>query len=210
MSCNIFSTNNIITVFGIEQILKFVWWIMDRRQLKTRQAIFNAFTSLLSKKTFSSITVSEILEIANVGRATFYAHFETKDYLLKELCKELFDHVFEAETGSNHAHDHIFDCDETGSVFLHLFKHLENNDNNVAKLLSCENNEIFMQYFKNSLKALVYEHINQFKEKKKASLPDDFLINHVSSSFVETAKWWIDGGRKLPAKTINEYFMQTV
>ncbi len=183
---------------------------MDRRQKKTREAIFNAFTTLLEKKSFYEITVGEIIEKADVGRATFYAHFETKDFLLKELCRELFDHVFEAEMGSDLAHEHLFDCNETGPIFLHLFKHLENNDNNVAKLLSCENNEIFMQYFKNSLKTLVYEHLDQFKQKKKVPLPDDFLINHVSASFVETAKWWIDGGRKLPAKTINEYFMQTV
>ena len=54
---------------------------MDRRQRKTRQAIFAAFTQLLSQKDFGDITVGEIIATADVGRATFYAHFETKDYL---------------------------------------------------------------------------------------------------------------------------------
>ena len=61
---------------------------MDRRQKKTREAIFNAFCELLSKKRYEQITVGEIIERADVGRATFYAHFETKDFLLKELCAE--------------------------------------------------------------------------------------------------------------------------
>ena len=70
---------------------------MDRRQKKTRNAIFKAFTTLLSQKDFAHITVGEIIELADVGRATFYAHFETKDFLLKEFSQELFCHVFDME-----------------------------------------------------------------------------------------------------------------
>ena len=60
---------------------------MDRRQKKTSESIFKSFITLLSKKHYNQITVGEIIEHANVGRATFYAHFETKDYLLKSLCE---------------------------------------------------------------------------------------------------------------------------
>ncbi|MBQ5801490.1 MAG: TetR/AcrR family transcriptional regulator, partial [Clostridia bacterium] len=52
---------------------------MDRRQRKTRDAIFKAFIQLLSQKNCNDITVGEIIDLADVGRATFYAHFETKD-----------------------------------------------------------------------------------------------------------------------------------
>ena len=120
---------------------------MDRRQRKTREAIFRSFTDLLSKKKFSQITVGEIIESADVGRATFYAHFETKDFRLKELCAELFCHIFDSSQEDRPDHRHIFDCDTSDSAFLHLFRHLQKNDNQVLQLLSSQNNDLFLQYF---------------------------------------------------------------
>ncbi len=179
---------------------------MDRRQKKSRNAIFNAFISLLSKRDFSKITVGDIIEKADVGRATFYAHFETKDFLLRELCKELFDHVFESDLKLESAHNHIFDCDAPDSVFLHLFEHLKKNDNHIADLLISQNNDLFLTYFKESLTVLIANQLEHLKLQKPKNLPEHFWINNITSTFIETAKLWISGKMKESTKTITEYF----
>ena len=183
---------------------------MDRRQRKSREAIFAAFSELLSKKSLHRITVGEIIDRADVGRATFYAHFETKDALLREMCRELFGHIFESETGDESAHTHIFDCDAPDSVFLHLLQHIEKNDNNILKLLSCQSNELFWQYFEENLKKLTESQIHLLGERKPQEIPEDFWKNHITSTLVNTIRWWINGGIKESPETITKYFLLSI
>ena len=179
---------------------------MDRRQRKTRKAIFDTFTELLSDKDFNRITVGEIIEKADIGRATFYSHFETKDFLLKEFCEELFCHIFDVENNEAEGHRHIFECNGADSVFLHLFQHLQRNDNNILVLLSSKNNELFHSYFKGNLEMLIEKHLDMFDSRKVRNVPESFWKNHVVSTFAETVKWWIGHGMKETPEEITEYF----
>lgn len=183
---------------------------MDRRQKKSREAIFNAFTSLLSEKNYNQISVQEIIDAADVGRTTFYSHFETKDYLLKDLCEELFSHIIDTAMGLPHGHYHYSCGSTTDSVFLHLIRHLQENDRNIIELLSSQNNEIFLRYFKENLKKLI---VTQYAEKgllNNSKLPQDFLVNHISSSFVETVNWWISGNMKQAPEQLTEMFLSVI
>lgn len=50
--------------------------ITDRRAMKTRKAIKLALQQLMKKKALKNISVKEIAELADINRATFYAHYE--------------------------------------------------------------------------------------------------------------------------------------
>lgn len=184
--------------------------IMDRRQRKTREAIFTAFTALLAEKNIHQITVSDIIDRADIGRATFYAHFETKDYLLKELCQELFCHIFDAAGDDPHSHRHLFDCDSPSSVFTHLLEHLQKNDHRILDLLSSENNELFLGYFKTNLLQLVESQLDAFRSTKTDRLPRSYHINHIAATFVETVRWWIQNKMVQSPQEITEYFLTVV
>ena len=178
---------------------------MDRRQQKTRTAIFSAFTSLLAEKSYSKITVQEIIDAANVGRTTFYAHFETKDDLLKELCEELFGHIIGSAMDCTHTHGLYSDGSAPESVFCHLLQHLQENDKNIIALLSCESSEMFLRFFKDSLNELVRSQFINQNRKANTDIPEDFLINHISGSFVEMVLWWIKGHRKQTPEDLDRY-----
>lgn len=58
---------------------------VDKRILRTRQMLRQAFFELMQEKEFQQVTVQDITERATINRATFYAHFADK--------YELFDHA---------------------------------------------------------------------------------------------------------------------
>lgn len=49
---------------------------------RTRQLLRGALFSLIQEKGFEALSVQDIIDHANVGRATFYAHFDNKEDLL--------------------------------------------------------------------------------------------------------------------------------
>ena len=183
---------------------------MDRRQRKTRAAIFAAFIQLLSQTSYDRITVGQIIEKADVGRATFYAHFETKEFLLEALCRELFAHVFEASTGDRNAHSHVFDCCSGGTPFVHLLEHLQNNDNHILDLLSGQNNGLFLEAFRKELRALALSQTALFESRRAPELPEDYWIDHIVSTFVQTVRWWTANGMTQTPEQVERYFRLAV
>lgn len=179
---------------------------MDRRQQKTRAAVFSSFSELLARKPYGRITVQEIIDGANVGRTTFYAHFETKDDLLKELCEELFGHIIDSAVDRVHTHGLYSEAAAPKSVFCHLLCHLQENHRNILGLLSCESNEIFLRYYKESLNSLVESQYFGQNRIRNTEIPKDFLVNHITGSFVEMVQWWIRGGMRRTPEELDTWF----
>jgi AcrR family transcriptional regulator len=50
----------------------------DRRSARSKRLILQALRDLVLEKDYKQISVTDIVERADVGRATFYAHFEDK------------------------------------------------------------------------------------------------------------------------------------
>ncbi|MFC5497768.1 TetR/AcrR family transcriptional regulator [Caenimonas terrae] len=55
----------------------------DRRVARTRRSIDTAFLSLLQRRGYEAVGVSDIVREADVGLATFYEHYTSKDDLLR-------------------------------------------------------------------------------------------------------------------------------
>lgn len=60
----------------------------DLRITKTKQSIKDSFIELVKKKGYNKVSVTDIVEIAQINRNTFYLHYEDKEDLVKHLLND--------------------------------------------------------------------------------------------------------------------------
>ena len=168
-------------MFSSEQFVSSVYMPKrDRRVSKTKKAIYQAFLQLLNDKGYDATTVQDIIDLADVGRSTFYCHYESKELLLDELCRYLFHHLFERE-------GHF----TTEDYLAHIFLHFQKNQDHVTSLLFSKN-DYFLRQLHKELEHHVYPMLADELKEAHTNLPTSYLQHLVVSNFIET----LTGGSK--------------
>src|SRR5260370_827357 len=60
----------------------------DRRSQRTYRLVSSAFAELVVEKPYDEILVQDILDRANIGRTTFYAHYFDKEDVLNSIIEQ--------------------------------------------------------------------------------------------------------------------------
>ena len=175
--------------------------MMDRRQIKTRKAVFRAFAELLDEKGYADITIQDIIDRADIGRSTFYSHFETKEDLLNVMCEEIFHHAFSNENVKEKDHD-FSDRNNLEDELTHILYHLRENSKAIKSILSSESGDVFMRYFKDNLRAV----FNKRKMVFPDGVPEDYVIDHYVSGYTEAVRWWMYHEEYSPEQMMEFYW----
>ena len=168
----------------------------DRRITKTRKAIYAAFLQLLNQKNFETITVQEIIDLADVGRSTFYSHYESKELLLDELCRYLFHHLFEREENIT-----------TEAYLAHIFSHFKKNQDHVSSLLLSKN-DYFLRQLQKELENHVYPMVAEDLQVSYPKLPTSYLKHFVVTNFIETLTWWLREGKIYSEREVVDFYLE--
>ena len=184
-------------MFITEQFVRIVHMsVQDRRITKTRKAIYNAFLQLLNQKDYEAITVQEIIDLADVGRSTFYSHYESKELLLDELCKKLFHHLFER--------DEYFSPQD---YLDHIFQHFKKNQDHVTSLLLSKN-DYFSRQLHKELEHDVYPMLADELVQSHPNIPHSYLKHLVVTNFIETLSWWLKNGKSYTGHEVVQFYLE--
>ena len=186
-------------MFVTEQFVQIVHMTaQDRRITKTRKAIYAAFLQLLNQKNFETITVQEIIDLADVGRSTFYSHYESKELLLDELCCYLFHHLFE-RVGNLTIEEYL----------THIFSHFKKNQDHVTSLLFSKN-DYFLRQLQKELEHHVYPMVAEDLQVSYPKIPASYLKHFVVSNFIETLTWWLKKGKSYKEDQVVRFYLDII
>ena len=179
---------------------------VDRRVQKTRQILQKAIVDLVVEKGFESIKVQDILDKANVGRTTFYAHYQNKGELLHECFAEVHIILEEHLSGLSAVSRRSRDIKMNSDFTLKLFKFAEKNAQLYKALLKQQDLSGFIN---DSLVAQLNKPVKDWLTREKnSSIPAEIVIHYFISAFFGVLKWWVNHDIPCPAEEIDGYFKQ--
>jgi AcrR family transcriptional regulator len=161
----------------------------DRRVRRTRESLYRALISLALEKHYDSITVQEVLDRANVGRSTFYTHFQTMDELLISGTQELrrtLHAALENHRKSAKRHENIIAFSRA------MFDHAFGFRNVYFALLNTGAWPIVRQQLQDVLDELIRRECKSEITKLKTAnsdVPVDLFVHYLTSAFFAVLIW---------------------
>jgi AcrR family transcriptional regulator len=163
----------------------------DRRSQRTQRIIHEALMALIQEKRYDAITVQDIIDRADVGRSTFYAHYQDKEDLMASLLTHMMD-VLSQMPGQASA---------TGLERLlptrDLFEHVQQNQHLFKGMLRGRGLEMFFEkgqdYWSQKIAAELQAIL---PDGKSPAVPVPVTAHFVAGSLVTILRWWLDN--KMP------------
>ncbi len=165
---------------------------IDRRTLRTRQALHQALIRLVLERGYDQITVGDIADAANVGRSTFYAHFTDKDDLLRHGISYLSAMLKEPPDK------------ETGPLGFSRFltEHLKDQKKLQRALMQSSAGPIIIE----SLREAICDALRRALRTERGKAPDEIEVQFVAGAYLAVVMWWLDRGAKETPAAIDERF----
>lgn len=178
---------------------------LDRRVGRTRRMMHEALMALIVEKGYESVTVQDILDRADVGRSTFYAHYRDKD----ELLLSGFEHLrtlFEQQQQSMRASRHGGDGPDFNMI-LELFRHTGQHHKLYKAIAGKQSGEMILKYLHRYLyEMLIVPHKALMKNKPAPPVPVEITTHWIVSSLLSLTIWWLENNMPYPAEKMDEIF----
>ena len=176
----------------------------DRRVRRTRALLLSALLDLIVEKGYQEVTVQDIVDRANVGRSTFYAHFLDKRELLMNGVEGLYEFLIQqgaalSTTSTPRAPLLRFS--------LPLLQHVQSNARFCRALLGTQSGAIVEPRIQHILADLVREELATCVPAGAAlTVSRDIVVQYTVSAFLGLLRWWMDQPTPSSAEEIDRQF----
>jgi AcrR family transcriptional regulator len=177
----------------------------DRRVGRTRALLQEALLDLMVEKGYEAVTVQDIIDRANVGRSTFYAHYEDKRRLLLSRLRELEAFLSQQQrlvaAGSEDPAQRVF------GYSLAMFEHAAEHARIWKAIVGREGGSIVLKELHRILLGVVSGEIGAVLPRgARPSVPANVVGEYAVSSLLGLLTWWLDEGMPCSAAEMDQMF----
>lgn len=175
---------------------------IDRRAARTRRLLHQALMQLISRKDYEAITVQDLLDEADVGRSTFYAHYAGKDELLRKGFEQLRLELTAAQLQSRDALG-VAPLAFSTAMFAHADRYKEI----YRGLVGSRGNGIVLGEIRRVLLEFVEPELNRSGTR---NAPNDLVARYIVDAFQSVLTWWLERRAELASEEIDQMFRRLV
>lgn len=166
---------------------------MDRRVIRTREALQRALMTLIAERSYDDISVDDICRVAKVARSTFYTHYTGKDDL-KRAGLETVATSFVSHGGSGSG----------GLAFsLPMFRHAQDHIHHYRAMKDNHGAAVAL----GTIRQMVTSQLR--KELRTSSLPAgerEFATEYLAGAFMAVLAWWLEEGLPSPSEEMDRLY----
>lgn len=172
---------------------------IDRRATRTRRLLHQALIQLILRKDYEAITVQDLLDEADIGRSTFYAHYAGKDDLLRRGFEQLRTELAAALA----AHDGARDDEPSLAFSRPMLEHAERYKHVYRAMVGSRGGAIVLAEIRRVLLDLVDPHLDRAAD---SPIPRDLAGRFLVDAFQSVLIWWLERRPDLPAQSVDAMF----
>jgi AcrR family transcriptional regulator len=176
----------------------------DRRVRRTRELLRNAFVSLVHEKGYDRVTVQDILDRADVGRSTFYAHYRDKEDLLRSGFEDVHAALAaEKEAAERQTGERTPFLEPLVAVFRHVERYRESWGPDPGK----GNHQVIVRMLQEGIDDLVRAHFRSHFPDADLDRPEPAAaMRFVASACMGVLVWWLDDDVAWSAEEVHAAF----
>ncbi len=164
----------------------------DPRVRRTRRYLQEALLSLLEERDIATISVLDIVQRAEINRATFYLHYNDKDAFVTQALDALFDRLVGGVRTFIDAHGQM-SPDAPPEVLVDLYRTMAERPALYRRLLSNTSPGSFAARLLAFLESEFLRHWPDLHVTvKTGEAPPDLRARYTASASLGVMDWWLD------------------
>jgi len=172
----------------------------DRRVQRTRLLLQNAMMTLINERGYDAVTIQDIAERANVGRTTFYLHFNSKDELLMSLYEIFGDFNF-----GQLSREELLAPDAPPGLVA-LYQHFQGARTQFYTIFQGKDGALILRRFRDASAQAIEDSLRTAFAEEDSTIPFNLLANYLAGAQMALLIWWAEKRQPYPPEYLAQMY----